>query len=65
MKFELKKWKWSTMTLWYKVCLFAVKFFEDHDIKFDRAELLSLSIHVKKKPIKILLMVTWLSKLLT
>ena len=29
----------------YKICLFAVKFFEDHDIKVDRAELLSVSIH--------------------
>ena len=32
------------MTLRYNVCLFAVKFIEDHDIKLDRAELLSLSI---------------------
>ena len=32
------------MTLRYKICLFAVKLFEDHGIKVDRAELLSLSI---------------------
>ena len=32
------------MTLRSKICLFAVKLFEDHGIKVDRAELLSLSI---------------------
>ena len=30
------------MTLRYKICLFAVKLFEDHGIKVDHAELLSL-----------------------
>ena len=28
----------------YKLCLFAVKLFEDHDIKVDRADLLPLSM---------------------
>ena len=32
------------MTVRYKICLFAVKLFEYHDIELDRAELLSLSI---------------------
>ena len=41
MKFSLSfKGKWSEMTF----CLFAVKLSDDHDIKVDRAELLSLSI---------------------
>ena len=35
------------MTLRYKNCLFATKLFEDHGIKVDRAELLSLSIYVQ------------------
>ena len=36
------------MTLRYKICLFAVKCFEDHGIKVkvDRAELLTLSIFI-------------------
>ena len=34
------------MTLRYKICLFAVKFFENNGIKVDRVELLSLSIVV-------------------
>ena len=33
------------MTLRYKICLFAVKLFEDHGINVDRAKLLSLSIY--------------------
>ena len=32
------------MTLHYKICLFAVMLFDFQDIKWDRAELLSLSI---------------------
>ena len=32
------------MTLKYEFCLFAVKIFEDHGIKLDRAEHLSLGI---------------------
>ena len=36
------------MTLRYKLCLFAVKRFEDHDINFDRAERLPLSIYSSK-----------------
>ena len=44
VKFYLNKGKWSKMTLRYKICLLAVKLFEDHGIKVDRAELLSLSI---------------------
>ena len=35
------------MTLRYKMCLFAVKLFEDHGINVDRAEILSLSILMK------------------
>ena len=34
------------MTLRYKVCLSVVKRFEDHDIKLDRAELLSLLVSI-------------------
>ena len=34
------------MTLPYKNCLFAADLFEDHGIKVDRAELLSLSIYI-------------------
>ena len=34
----------SKMTLPFKICLFAVKLFENHGIKVDCAELLSLSI---------------------
>ena len=37
------------MTLQYKICLFAVKLFEDHGIQVDRAELLSLSIYTVPK----------------
>ena len=46
MKALLNKGKWSQMTslLRYKLYLFAVKLFEDHGIKLDRAEFLSLSI---------------------
>ena len=44
VKFKLNKEKLSKMTLRYKICLFAVKLFEDHDVKVDRAEFLSLSI---------------------
>ena len=34
------------MTLRCKICLFAVKLFENHVVKVDRAEILSLSIYV-------------------
>ena len=34
------------MTYRYKICLFAVKLFENHGIKVDRAELLSLSVEL-------------------
>ena len=35
------------MTLRYKICLFTITRFEDHSIKLDRAELLSLSIDIE------------------
>ena len=33
------------MTLRYKMCLLAIKLFEDHGIKVEHAELMSLSIY--------------------
>ena len=39
--------KWAKMTLQYKIYLFDVKLFEEHGIKVDRAELLSLSNNSK------------------
>ena len=48
MKLELNKGKWSKMTLRYKICLFAVKLFEDHGIKVDRAERLFWSIYERE-----------------
>ena len=42
VKIKLNKGKLSTMTLQYKIYLFTVKLFDDHGIKVDRAELLSL-----------------------
>ena len=38
------------MTLRYKICLFAVKLFEDHGIKVDCAEVVSLSIYLVYDP---------------
>ena len=46
MKVLPNKGNWSKMTLRYKFGSFAVKLFEDHGIKLDRTELLSLSILV-------------------
>ena len=42
----LDKDKWLELSLRYKFCLYAIKLCEDHGIKLDRAELLSLSIIV-------------------
>ena len=46
MKLLLNKKKWSGMALRYKICLFAVKLFEDHSIKLDHAELLILNLYM-------------------
>ena len=46
MKFKLNRGNWSKMTLRYKICLFTIKLFEDHGIKVDRVELLSLRIFI-------------------